>query len=100
MLNINVRAIVSVAIKIKNKVVRVNIMINEYINDIITQKYREIKEIKNVQAENINNEYNCGLYNGLELALSILSGSKPHFKILGSNKELELMSKLGVYDDE
>jgi hypothetical protein len=73
--------------------------IEECSNDILIQKYEEIKEVKEIQAESITDEYNCGLYNGLELALSILTGDKPQFKILGSGKSLCLMEKLGVYDE-
>lgn len=75
-------------------------MLNDYINDIITRKYKEIKGIKDTQAECITDEYNCGLYNGLELALSVLSGEKPDFKILGSGKTLSLMEKLGAYEED
>jgi hypothetical protein len=67
--------------------------------DILMQKYKEISkicEIQNVQAENVKDEYNCGLYNGLELALSILTGEEPQFKVLGSGRNLCFMEKLGA----
>jgi hypothetical protein len=75
-------------------------MINEYIDDILIQKYKEIKELEEIQRKHITDNYNCGLYNGLELALSVLSGEKPQFKVLGSDKDLCLMEKLGAYEEE
>ena len=42
----------------------------------------EIERLKTNQEQNINDDYTLGIYNGLELALSVLENRKPEFKII------------------
>lgn len=44
-------------------------------------KNREIKRLRDLQGESINDTYTCGLYNGIELALAVLEAREPVFKI-------------------
>ena len=45
-------------------------------------KKTEIERLKTNQEQNINDDYTLGIYNGLELALSVLENRKPEFKII------------------
>lgn len=47
---------------------------------MLAGKNREVKRLRDLQEENIKDEYSCGLYNGLELALSVLEAREPEFK--------------------
>ena len=38
---------------------------------------REIKSLRDLQRENINSDYSCGLYNGLEIALAVIESREP-----------------------
>ena len=37
-----------------------------------------IRNLRTMQSSNINDDYACGIYNGLELALAILENREPH----------------------
>ena len=36
--------------------------------------------LRDIQAQNIHDDYSCGLYNGIELALAVLEGREPVFR--------------------
>lgn len=44
------------------------------------KKLEQIKTLKNVQENNLEDNYMVGLYNGMELAVSILEDRKPVYK--------------------
>lgn len=44
------------------------------------KKLEHIKILKNVQENNLEDNYMVGLYNGMELAVSILEDRKPKYK--------------------
>lgn len=44
------------------------------------KKLEHIKTLKNVQENNLEDNYMVGLYNGMELAVSILEDRKPKYK--------------------
>lgn len=43
----------------------------------LAEALRKFRDIQCLHSENIYNEYNRGLYNGLELAWSIMNNKKP-----------------------
>lgn len=48
----------------------------------------EIERLKTNQEQNINDDYTLGIYNGLELALSVLENRKPEFKIIENETKI------------
>lgn len=44
-------------------------------------KRTEIERLKAMQKSQINDDYSCGLYNGLELASAVLDGREPVFAV-------------------
>ena len=44
------------------------------------RKKKEIERLKAMQKPQINDDYSCGLYNGLELASAVLDGREPVFE--------------------
>lgn len=48
------------------------------------KEYKRIHEtigmLKEMQVQNITDDYSCGLHNGLELALAVVEGREPEFK--------------------
>lgn len=44
------------------------------------KKLEQIKTLKNVQENNLEDDYMIGLYNGMELAVAILEDRKPVYK--------------------
>lgn len=48
------------------------------------KEYKRIHEtvgmLKEMQAENITDDYSCGLHNGLELALAVVEQREPEFR--------------------
>lgn len=43
-------------------------------------KKAEIERLKAMQKPQINDDYSCGIYNGLELASAVLDGREPVFE--------------------
>lgn len=43
-------------------------------------KRTEIERLKAMQKSQINDDYSCGIYNGLELASAVLDGREPEFE--------------------
>lgn len=43
-------------------------------------KRTEIERLKAMQKSQINDDYSCGIYNGLELASAVLDGREPVFE--------------------
>ena len=52
------------------------------------RKKKEIERLKKLQEQNINDEYSCGIYNGLELASAVLYGREPVFSVFQSEPEV------------
>lgn len=44
------------------------------------RKKKEIERLKTMQKPQVNDDYSCGLYNGLELASAVLDGRVPVFE--------------------
>ena len=44
-------------------------------------KKAEIERLKAIQKSQINDDYSCGIYNGLELASAVLDGREPEFAV-------------------
>ena len=44
------------------------------------RKLEHIKTLKNVQEQNLEDDYMIGLYNGMEIAVAILEDRKPVYK--------------------
>lgn len=66
------------------------------------KKYRRIHEtvgmLKEMQEQNITDDYSCGLHNGLELALAVVEDREPEFKTFETepvNIETEEEQKTG-----
>lgn len=51
-------------------------------------KRAEVERLKINQEQNINDEYTLGVYNGLELALSVLENRKPEFKTIENETKI------------
>lgn len=58
---------------------------------MLVNKIKEIKRLKLVQEQKISDDYTVGIYNGLELALSVLEKREPDFKTF--EKESEIIEK-------
>lgn len=41
--------------------------------------YETIRMLKEMQVQNITDDYSCGLHNGLELALAVVEDREPEF---------------------
>lgn len=48
-------------------------------DDLLVQKAEELQELIKVQKNCCTSNYQIGLYNGLVLALSVLTGNEPQF---------------------
>ena len=48
------------------------------------KKLEEAKNLKEIQGENLTDEYMRGLYNGMELILSIFESREPEYIDIGS----------------
>lgn len=70
-------------------------VINQY-NRILEERIRDVSEAKERQAPFTmnNNAYGTGLYNGLELALSIIEGRPCYFKELEFQHKQNIIEKL------
>lgn len=55
-------------------------------------KRTEIERLKAMQKSQINDDYSCGIYNGLELATAILENREPEF--------LDLVKEPPVIEEE
>lgn len=62
---------------------------------MLFNKKKQIKEIRDLQEQNIvnneNDEYMIGVYNGIEIALAMLENREPIFKT--ATKEPEVIEK-------
>ena len=62
-------------------------------------KRKQIKNLRDIQAQSVitgANDYTVGLYNGLELALSVLEDREPEFKtIINEPKIIETKEEAG-----
>ena len=50
-----------------------------------------VRMLKKIQEQNVNDEYSCGLLNGIELALAVLEERKPEFKEI--EKEVQIIDR-------
>lgn len=55
---------------------------------MLVNKIKEIKRLKLVQEQKISDDYTVGIYNGLELALSVLEKREPDFKTFEKESEI------------
>lgn len=55
---------------------------------MLVNKIKEIKRLKLVQEQKISDDYTVGIYNGLELALSVLEKREPDFKTFEKESEV------------
>lgn len=55
---------------------------------MLVNKIKEIKRLKLVQEQKISDDYTLGIYNGLELALSVLEKREPDFKTFEKESEV------------
>ena len=55
---------------------------------MLINKIKEIKRLKLVQEQKISDDYTVGIYNGLELALSVLEKREPDFKTFEKESEV------------
>lgn len=51
-------------------------------------KTNELKRLKKNQEQNIKDDYSLGIYNGLELALSVLEKREPKFKTIENETKI------------
>lgn len=51
-------------------------------------KTNELKRLKKNQEQNIKDDYSLGIYNGLELALSVLEKREPEFKTIENETKI------------
>lgn len=52
----------------------------------VRRQRQELVRLHNMQKQNITDEYSCGVYNGLELALAVLEEREPEF-VLSKRKK-------------
>ena len=50
-----------------------------------------VRMLKKMQEQNVNDDYSCGLLNGIELALAVLEERKPEFKEI--EKEVQVIDR-------
>lgn len=55
---------------------------------MLVNKIKEIKRLKLIQEQKISDDYTVGIYNGLELALSVLEKREPDFKTFVKESEI------------
>ena len=55
---------------------------------MLVNKIKEIKRLKLIQEQKISDDYTVGIYNGLELALSVLEKREPDFKTFEKESEV------------
>lgn len=54
---------------------------------------QELVRLHDMQKQNITDEYSCGIYNGLELALAILEEREPEFVSVENKEEQKQMEE-------
>lgn len=54
---------------------------------------QELVRLHDMQKQNITDEYSCGIYNGLELALAILEKREPEFVFVEKKEEPKQMEE-------
>lgn len=52
-------------------------------------KTDEIRRIKQMQEQNITDEYTVGIYNGIEMCLAIMENREPVFKTVEKETEIK-----------
>lgn len=52
------------------------------------RRKKEIERLKAMQKPQINDDYSCGIYNGLELASAVLDGREPEFAVFEHEPEV------------
>lgn len=55
---------------------------------MFSRKRMEIERLKAMQKSQINDDYSCGIYNGLELASAVLDGREPVFAVFTHEPEV------------
>ena len=59
----------------------------------VRRQRQELVRLHDMQKQNITDEYSCGIYNGLELALSILEEREPEFVFVEKKEESKQMEE-------
>lgn len=59
----------------------------------VRRQRQELVRLHDMQKQNITDEYSCGIYNGLELALAILEGREPEFVFAEKKEEPKQMEE-------
>lgn len=59
---------------------------------ILGEKIEAFKDLLNIQGANVTDEYMVGLYNGLILGLSILTGEEPQFMAIKKEEKKDGIS--------
>lgn len=59
----------------------------------VRRQMQELVRLHNMQKQNITDEYSCGMYNGLELALAVLEEREPEFIFVEKKEEPKQMEK-------
>ena len=53
----------------------------------VGRQRQELVRLHDMQKQNITDDYSCGIYNGLELALAILEEREPEFVFVEKKEE-------------
>lgn len=54
---------------------------------------QELARLHDMQKQNITDEYSCGVYNGLELALAVFEEREPEFVFVEKKEEQKQMEE-------
>lgn len=60
----------------------------------VRRQRQELVRLHDMQKQNITDEYSCGIYNGLELALAILEEREPEFVFAEKKEEPKQMEEI------
>lgn len=59
----------------------------------VRRQRQELVRLHDMQKQNITDDYSCGIYNGLELALAILEEREPEFVFVENKEESKQMEE-------
>lgn len=59
----------------------------------VRRQRQELVRLHDMQKQNITDDYNCGIYNGLELALAVLEEREPEFVFFDKKEETKQMEE-------
>jgi len=64
------------------------------------QRLKDFKAIQKSLSYSVKNEYNMGVYNGLEMAWSLLNNKKPVYMVKENGKRTYALEQIKREDDE